>query len=65
MPTGRAHYGTEYVNFAFITMSGKPEGSSALIGSAGFAGFSPTDNDSALFDSGDLLRIELEDTAHG
>jgi hypothetical protein len=61
----QAHYGTEYVNFAFITMNGKPEGSSALVGSAGFAGFVPTDNDSLFFNSGDLLRIELEDTAHG
>jgi hypothetical protein len=61
----QAHYGTEYVNFAFITMSGKPEGPSALVGSATFAGFTPTDNDSLFFNSGDLLRIELEDTAHG
>jgi hypothetical protein len=61
----RGHYGTEYVNYAFITKSGKPEGPSALVGSAGFAGFTPTDNDSLFFNSGDLLRIELEDTAHG
>ena len=61
----QAHYGTEYVNFAFITMSGSPEGRSALVGSAGFAGFVPTDKDTLFFDSGDVLRIDLEDTAHG
>jgi hypothetical protein len=61
----QAHYGTEYVNFAFITMSGSPEGRSALVGSAGFAGFVPTDKDTLFFDSDDVLRIDLEDTAHG
>jgi hypothetical protein len=61
----QAHYGTEYVNYAFITMSGSPEGRSALVGSAGFAGFIPTDKDTLFFDSGDVLRVDLEDTAHG
>src|SRR6266478_4598558 len=61
----QAHYGVEYVNFAFITRSGSPEGTSALIGSAGFAGFTPNDNDTLFFNSGDVLRIELADTAHG
>jgi len=58
-------YGQEYVNFAFITQSGSPEGPSALIGTAGFAGTVPTDNDTLFMNSGDVLRIELQDTAHG
>jgi hypothetical protein len=61
----QARYGTEYVNFAFITKSGSPEGLSALIGSAGFFGFVPNDNDTLFFNSGDVLRIDLADTAHG
>lgn len=58
-------FGIEYVNFAFITKSGSPEGPSALAGSTGFAGFVPADNDTLFFDSGDVLRVELADTAHG
>jgi hypothetical protein len=58
-------FGTEYVNFAFITKSGTPEGPSALVGSAGFHGFVPTDNDTLFMNSGDVLIIELVDTAHG
>jgi hypothetical protein len=61
----RKHYGTEYVNYAFITKSGSPEGPSALVGSAGFFGFIPNDNDTLFFNSGDVLRIDLADTAHG
>jgi hypothetical protein len=61
----RRHYGTEYVNYAFITKSGSPEGPSALIGSAGFAGFIPNEQDTLFFNSGDVLRIDLADTAHG
>ena len=58
-------YGVEYVNFAFITKSGSPEGPSALIGSGGFAGFSPDDNHTLFFNSGDVLRVDLTDTAYG
>jgi len=58
-------FGEEYVNFAFITQSGSPEGPSALIGSAGFAGTIPTDNDTLFMNSGDVLVIELGDTAQG
>ena len=58
-------FGIEYVNFAFITKSGSPEGPSALVGSSGFAGFAPSDNDTLFFDSGDVLRVELADTGHG
>jgi hypothetical protein len=61
----RAHYGTEYVNFAFITKSGSPEGPSALVGSAGFFGFTPSDNDTLFLNSGDVLSVDLTDTAHG
>ena len=58
-------YGVEYVNFAFITKSGSPEGPSALIGSGGFAGFAPDDNHTLFFNSGDVLRVDLTDTAYG
>jgi hypothetical protein len=58
-------YGEEYVNFAFITMSGKPEGISALFGDPGFAGTTPTDADTLFLNSGDVLLVELEDTEHG
>jgi hypothetical protein len=58
-------YGTEYVNFAFITKSGTPEGPSALVGSAGFFGFIPADKDTLFMNSGDLLVIDLADTGHG
>lgn len=61
----QARYHTEYVNFAFITKSGNPEGSSALIGSAGFTGTVPTDADTLFMNSGDVLEIELVDTTHG
>jgi len=61
----QARYGTEYVNFAFITRSGRPEGASALVGSAAFFGFTPNDNDTLFFNSGDVLVIDLADTAHG
>lgn len=61
----RENFGTEYVNFAFITKSGHPEGASALIGSAGFTGTVPSDADTLFMNSGDLLVIELKDTAHG
>ena len=58
-------YGVEYVNFAFITKSGSPESPSALIGSGGFAGFAPDDNHTLFFNSGDVLRVDLTDTAYG
>ena len=58
-------FSTEYVNFAFITKSGTPEGPSALVGSAGFFGFVPSDNDTLFLNSGDVLRISLADTPHG
>ena len=58
-------YGTEYVNYAFITKSGKPEGPSALVGSTGFFGFTPSDNDTLFFNSGDVLSINFVDTEHG
>jgi hypothetical protein len=61
----RARFGTEYVNFAFITKSGTPEGPSALVGSAGFFGFVPADNDTLFMNSGDVLQIEIVDTTHG
>jgi hypothetical protein len=58
-------YGIEYVNYAFITQSGKPEGPSALVGSAGFFGFVPADADTLFMNSGDVLRIDLKDTDEG
>ena len=58
-------YGEEYVNYAFITQSGTPEGPSALVGSAGFFGFVPSDNDTLFMNSGDNLVISMSDTAHG
>lgn len=58
-------YGIEYVNYQFITQSGKPEGTSALVGSAGFSGFVPTDNDTLFMNPGDVLTIALTDTTHG
>jgi hypothetical protein len=61
----RAKYGTEYVNFAFITKNGRPEGPSALVGSPGFFGFLPSDKDTLFFNSGDVLLIDLADTPHG
>jgi hypothetical protein len=61
----RGHYGTEYVNYAFITKSGTPEGPSALVGSPGFFGFIPADTDTLFMNSGDVLRIHLEDSEHG
>ena len=53
------------MNFAFITKSGSPESPSALIGSGGFAGFAPDDNHTLFFNSGDVLRVDLTDTAYG
>jgi hypothetical protein len=61
----QARYGTEYVNFAFITKSGTPEGPSALVGSTGFFGFTPSDNDTLFFNSGDVLVVDFADTSHG
>jgi hypothetical protein len=58
-------YGTEYVNYAFITKSGTPEGPSALIGSTGFFGFTPSDNDTLFFNGGDVLLVDFADTPHG
>jgi hypothetical protein len=58
-------YGTEYVNFAYITKSGTPEGPSALVGSTGFFGFVPDDKDTLFFNSGDVLSVEFVDTEHG
>jgi hypothetical protein len=59
------HFATEYVNYAFITQSGTPEGPSALVGSVGFFGFVPSDTDTLFMNSGDVLRISLRDTPHG
>lgn len=61
----QARYGTEYVNYAFITMSGTPEGPSALVGSTGFFGFTPSDTDTLFMNSGDVLLVSLADTPHG
>ena len=61
----RAHFGTEYVNYAFITKSGTPEGPSALVGSAGFFGFTPSDTDTLFMNPGDVLLVSLADTPHG
>ena len=61
----QARYGTEYVNYAFITRSGKPEGPSALVGSTGFFGFLPSDTDTLFMNSGDVLLVSLADTPHG
>lgn len=53
----------EYVNFAFITKSGVPVGPpSPLLRNS--STFTPT-TDTLFYNPGDVLRIELQDTAHG
>ena len=55
--------GQEYVNFAFVTKSGVPVGPpSPLLQNA--ATFTPA-GDTLFYNSGDLLRIALQDTANG
>jgi hypothetical protein len=55
--------GIEYVNFAFITKSGVPVGPpSPLLFTD--ATFTPS-GDTLFYNSGDVLRIVLNDTAHG
>jgi hypothetical protein len=61
----QALYGTEYVNFAYITRSGRPEGASALVGSSDFFGFIPSDTDTLFMNPGDVLVVTLADTPHG
>ncbi|MFL6601767.1 MAG: hypothetical protein ACJ8R9_10575 [Steroidobacteraceae bacterium] len=55
--------GDEPVNFAFITKSGKPVGPPSPILATG-ATFTPN-GDTLFYNSGDLLEVILEDTAHG
>jgi hypothetical protein len=55
--------GQEYVNFAFITKSGKPTGPPSPLLANG-ATFTPN-ADTLFYNPGDELRVTLEDTQHG
>ncbi len=56
--------GIEYVNFAFITKNGVPQGPpSPLLSTA--ATFTPNLQQDLLMNSGDNIQITMQDTAHG
>jgi hypothetical protein len=56
--------GEEYVNFAFITKSGKPTGPPSPLLATTAGTFTPN-ADTLFYNPGDELRVTLEDTAHG
>lgn len=55
--------GQEYVNFAFITKSGRPTGPPAPLLATGST-FTPN-ADTLFYNPDDVLRVTLEDTRHG
>ncbi|HEY7127897.1 MAG TPA: hypothetical protein VH540_28465 [Ktedonobacterales bacterium] len=54
----------EYVNFAFITLNGRPQGPANPVDST-LASFTPDHARDLFMNSGDLISVSFRDTAHG
>ena len=63
-PTCRAITGTEYVNFAFLTRSGRTSAPANPVEST-TATFTPDPANDLFMNSGDNLRVSLHDTPNG
>jgi hypothetical protein len=63
--TCAAHTGLEYVNFAYLTKSGKPQGPPNPISFDPIASGTPDPSKVAFLNPGDHYTVTLHDTAHG
>lgn len=63
-PTCAAKVGLEYVNFAFITRSGRPQAPANPV-DATEATYTPNPRKDLFNNSGDVLRVSMGDTANG
>ena len=63
-PTCQAQVGAEYMNFAFVTMSGAPIAPPGPVDST-LATFTPQNPDTFFMNPGDRVRVTTHDTATG
>ena len=64
-PTCRSHVGLEYVNFAYLTKSGVPQGPPNPVNFDPVGSGKPDPHKVAFLNPGDHYTVTLHDTAHG
>jgi hypothetical protein len=64
-PTCAAHTGIEYGNFAYLTLSGKPQGPPNPVNFDPIASGTPDPSKVAFLNQGDTYTVTLHDTSHG